>query len=85
MKESEDAMEILVANTSPYYEENMTETFFETGYSSKGKERGIGLSKLKRMVSENAGDIIVSNEKYEDENYIQFCIIIPVKTKGKKS
>ena len=84
IKETDKELELIVANTSPYYEENVTDYFFETGYSSKGNGRGIGLSKLKRIVNEKSGDIIVSNEEYENDNYIQFAIIIPVKSNTKK-
>lgn len=83
MKENEDRLELTVANTSDYFEEDMTEYFFEAGYSSKGKGRGIGLHKLKRMVNDRTGDIIVSNEKYDDINFLQFCIIIPAKKQKK--
>ena len=85
MKETEEKLELKVANTSAYLEEDITEYFFETGYSSKGNGRGIGLSKLKRMVYEKMGDIIVSNENYDDSNYLKFSIMIPAKTKGRKN
>lgn len=77
LKEIENEVEISVANTSVYYEDDMTEHFFEAGYSSKGKSRGIGLPKLKRMVHNKRGSIIVSNELHEDGNYLTFTIRIP--------
>ena len=83
MKESEERLELMVANTSEYFDEDVTEYFFEAGYSSKGKGRGIGLHKLKRMVSEKTGNIIVSNEKYDSINFLQFRIIIPAKKQKK--
>lgn len=83
MKESDECLELTVANTSDYFEDDMTEYFFEAGYSSKGKGRGIGLHKLKRMVSEKTGDIIVSNEKYDNINFLQFSVIIPAKKQKK--
>ncbi|MDE5865337.1 MAG: GHKL domain-containing protein [Lachnospiraceae bacterium] len=84
MKETEEQVEIIVANTSNYYEEDMTERFFEAGYSSKGKGRGIGLSKLRRMVHKRKGEVIVSNDLRNGLNYLTFTIIIP-KEKRKKS
>lgn len=83
MKETEEDLELIVANTGNYFEEDITSYFFEPGYSSKGKGRGIGLFKLKRMVHERMGEIIVSNETYENDNYLQFGIVIPVKSKGR--
>lgn len=77
MKETEEYVEVIVANTSDYYEEDMTERFFETGYSSKGKGRGIGLSKLKRMVYERKGEVMVSNNLRDGRNYLTFTVTIP--------
>lgn len=76
-EEAENYLELTVANTSRYYDEDMTEHFFETGYSSKGKGRGIGLSKLKRLVQDKKGDIIVSNELHDGRNYLTFTIRLP--------
>ncbi len=76
-EEAENYIELTVANTSEYYDEDMTERFFETGYSSKGKGRGIGLSKLKRLVQDKKGDIIVSNELHDERNYLTFTIRLP--------
>lgn len=76
-EEIENSIELTVANTSEYCEEDVTEHFFETGYSSKGKGRGIGLPKLKRLVHDRKGDIIVSNERYEGRNCLAFIIRLP--------
>lgn len=77
IKETEDNIELLTANTSPYYEEELTEYFFETGYSSKGPNRGIGLSKLKRLVQNRKGTIMVYNEMRNELNYLTFEIKLP--------
>ena len=84
MQESKEHMEMIVANTSNYYKDDLTERFFEVGYSSKGKGRGIGLVKLKRMVHEKNGEIVVSNELHHGRNYLTFTITIP-KEKRQKS
>lgn len=76
IKTTDESVEIIVANTSSYYEEDMTERFFEQGYSSKGKGHGIGLSKLKKIVHDNHGDIVVSNELRSGMNYLTFVITI---------
>ncbi|MCM1386132.1 MAG: GHKL domain-containing protein [Bacillus sp. (in: Bacteria)] len=75
--EEENCVELTVANTSKHYDDDMTQHFFESGYSSKGKGRGIGLSKLKRLVKEKKGDIIVSNELYHMRNYLTFTVRLP--------
>lgn len=84
IKETAECLELAVKNTSEYFEEDVTQYFFEAGYSSKGKGRGIGLSKLKRMVHERAGDIIVSNEGNNGLNYLCFTINIPMQNKNMK-
>lgn len=78
LKEVETYIELIVSNTSNRFEEDITERFFEAGYSSKGKERGIGLSKLKRIVYDRKGEIIVSNELFDGRNYLVFTIRIPM-------
>lgn len=82
IEETDEGLVLTTANTSDYYAEDMTAQFFEAGYSSKGKDRGIGLAKLKRMVSGRKGSIIVSNELYDDSNYLTFTIELP--KKGRK-
>lgn len=74
IKDAEDNIEIIVANTSPFYEEDLTAHFFEAGYSSKGTNRGIGLSKLKRLVQARKGNIMVYNELRGKMNYLTFEI-----------
>lgn len=82
IKETLEEIELTVANTSNYYGEDITAHFFENGYSSKGKDRGIGLSKLKHLVRDRKGDIIVSNEFHDNINYLTFTIKLP---KGQKT
>lgn len=77
MKETERNIKILAANTSPYYEDDLTSYFFEPGYSSKGPNRGIGLPKLKRLIQDRRGNIIVYNELHDDLNYLTFEIELP--------
>ena len=75
--ENEKETKLSVANAIKEYSEEVIEKMFVQGYSGKGKGRGIGLSKIKRMVKEKNGDIIVSNEKIDNVNCIKFCIILP--------
>lgn len=77
MQETESGIKIISANTSPYYEEDLTAYFFEPGYSSKGANRGLGLSKLKRLVQNRKGTIMVYNELRDDLNYLTFEIKLP--------
>ncbi len=69
---------ITVANNSEIFSKQKVNEFFQWGNSSKGKERGIGLAKLKKIVNQNEGEIIISNELYENDNFLKFCINIPL-------
>lgn len=77
MQETESGIKIIAANTSPYYEEDLTAYFFESGYSSKGANRGLGLSKLKKLIQNRKGTIMVYNEMRNDLNYLTFEIELP--------
>lgn len=77
IEETEESIDLLCANTSPRYEEDLTDHFFESGYSSKGQNRGIGLAKLKRLVQNRNGTITVYNEDRQNANYLTFEIKLP--------
>lgn len=51
---------------------------FKQGYSSKGENRGIGLSKLKHMLDEEHGEIFISREEMRGRVGICFRIEIPI-------
>lgn len=74
IKQLQNRLEIVIANTSDIYEDDVTERFFESDYSNKGNGRGIGLSKLKRLVHKRNGEITVGNEKHDGKNYLTFEI-----------
>lgn len=52
--------------------------FFDREYSSKGKNRGVGLTKLQRIIQDNKGQIILNEKSVENEDMIQVTIIVPV-------
>lgn len=68
--------QIIVANTSKKIENDEIREFFQKDFTSKGKGHGIGLKKLKKMVHEKEGEIVVSNQQIDGDNYMQFTIII---------
>ena len=47
---------------------------FDSGYSTKGKNRGNGLAIVKRLVHENGGNIAVRNLK---QGGVEFIVILP--------
>lgn len=66
----------LVENTSRVYSQDEIDKFFQKDFTSKGKGHGIGLTKLKKMVHEMGGDLIVTNSERSGINYLQFGVII---------
>ncbi len=70
---------VCVANTSREFAPQEMAQFFQKGYSSKGKGHGIGLKKLKKIVLDLKGDIVVSNNKEGDVNFLEFNVFLPGK------
>lgn len=68
---------IEVSNRHPYISSALINDFFAKGFSSKSSEkRGVGLYKLKKIVSGHKGDIEVSNVCH-GENFVVFKIKLP--------
>lgn len=57
--------------------DNLSE-MFQINYSSKGKNRGIGLSKLMHMVKEKKGEVFAEPAKMGDTNGIKIGFCIPI-------
>lgn len=66
----------LVENTSRVFSQDEIDKFFQKDFTSKGKGHGIGLTKLKKMVHEMGGDLIVTNSKIDGMNYLRFGVMI---------
>lgn len=66
LSEDNQKKRLIVKNTAPYVSNETINKFFKRGYSSKGKEnRGIGLSKLKKMLRKHEGTITASYDTFE--------------------
>lgn len=62
-----------------YYEgELVRDQLFNQGYTSKGKGRGLGLTKLQRMLKENGGDVYLQYGEKEHNKTVRFVIYIPI-------
>lgn len=64
-----------VANISRIYTNEEIEEFFVTGKSSKGDNRGVGLSRVKLLIQKYKADLHAANQQYYGENYLSFKII----------
>lgn len=61
-----------VANSSRFYHNSEIEKFCLYGYSTKGNDRGTGLTRLKDIVASNKADLFITNRRYEEKNYLVF-------------
>ncbi len=76
LKEKEKSV-IEVANKHPYIPIGKINEFFIKGFSSKGSDkRGLGLYKLKALISKCQGRLEVSNVD-DGENYVVFRVTLP--------
>ncbi len=63
-------------NISEYIKINDMEKLFKRGYSTKGNNRGIGLSTVREKALKYNFDVLVENEKVDEQNWIVFGIIV---------
>ena len=73
----EDNCKLHFMVTNSYEDSENIERFFDLGYSSKGQNRGIGLSKLKHMVNKYNGEIVIARED-EKISLLKIGIIIAI-------
>lgn len=79
LSERDRELHFEVTNTWNGREESQINIFFQDGYSSKGKNRGIGLEKLTHMLSEEKAVIFTSvNEKINGYAAVRFGFDIAV-------
>lgn len=71
--EYNDYIELEVLNRYKKISSDDIEKMFETGFSTKGKDRGLGLSRVKKILSNYKTDICVKNIE-KDVNWISFSI-----------
>lgn len=71
-----EKLHIEVNNIAQHFSYMELENMFKKGYSTKGNDRGIGLHSLKIRVAENKGEIIVSNEIKDENNWLKIGVVI---------
>ncbi len=70
-----NSLYIEVENVAEYISYEDIGEMFDVGYSTKGKERGIGLYSLKKIVEKNKGKLIVENKLYEKNNWLKISVV----------
>lgn len=73
-----DGIAIEVANEHEYISFSVWNQFFERGYSTKGKDRGLGLHHLKRLVNKYDGEILVENKEIFEKNYFSIAVVLKI-------
>lgn len=73
--ESDTEIKFLVSNPAKYLTSMEIEKLFKSGYSTKGKNRGIGLSRVWELVRERDKEISVRNYTDTGINWIEIGVI----------
>ncbi len=74
--EDEDRMTLSVSNPGRYITFSEIGKMFESGYSSKGENRGIGLARVSELCKKHSVEIEVHNITEGEINWINFIIEI---------
>lgn len=74
--ENDEKIKFAVSNPVQYLSSVEIDRMFKEGFSTKGKNRGIGLARVKDLVCEYDAEIIVSNRMISDMNWVDFIISI---------
>lgn len=72
---TKDELQISVRNISKYIPQKDIYNFVKPGYTTKGKDRGIGLSSLVSIVDRYAGEFTIRNMMIERVNWLLFKIV----------
>lgn len=75
-KEEEEHIMFSVANPAKHMTFAEISNMFTRGYSSKGENRGIGLSRVQELVNQRGAELKVANVSYDEMNWLKFDINI---------
>lgn len=64
-----------ISNPFPYVSYDEIEAWFQIGKSTKGKGRGLGLCRVRRLCGENGCSILYKNREVNGKNWIEFIFI----------
>ncbi|MCI8365745.1 MAG: GHKL domain-containing protein [Eubacterium sp.] len=72
----EDDVLIEVCNEHPFIHQSEWRKFLQRGYSTKGKDRGLGLYHLKKLMGKYNGDIVIQNKMIDEKPYFSIAVKI---------
>lgn len=73
--QEEDVM-IEVCNEHPFIHQSEWRKFLQRGYSTKGKDRGLGLYHLKKLMGKYDGEILIHNKMINEKPYFSIAVKI---------
>ena len=73
--ESESEIKFVISNPAEYLTCMEIENLFKHGYSTKGKNRGIGLARVLELSKEHNIELRVRNYTEKDCNWIEFALV----------
>lgn len=76
MAESDEEINVLVRNSYDYIPQKELSKFIQLGYSTKGKNRGLGLANVMDILQECSGEMEIQSEETEDDAWVSFEIFI---------
>ena len=72
--ETPEELNFAIRNENPYMPQEKLLQLFQRGESSKGNQRGIGLSNVKKICEEYHCELLAANKKDAGKSYIEFGI-----------
>ena len=72
--ETPEELNFAIRNENPYIPQEKLLQLFQRGESSKGNQRGIGLSNVKKICEEYHCELLAANKKDAGKSYIEFGI-----------
>ncbi len=82
ISENPGCIRILVKNNSDYIRQDDIRRFVKAGYSTKGNDRGLGLTTVAGLVEKYDGTLRICNEEDNQVNWLVAEIVIPVKRRA---
>lgn len=72
--QKDNCVHIQIENPYSYITQSEIQAILKPGYSSKGNNRGYGLSNVKKLTQKYNGTILVENKSKQEQNWISFCV-----------
>lgn len=76
LEDIKSGIRLEVCNLSRVYSYNELEKFCAHGYSTKGEDRGFGLTRVNEIVKKANATLLIRNKEYFEKNYLCFEVNI---------